>query len=391
MEKGAAREGLDVWQLARKYETAWLEDMARLNIESPEVISRATEHIPEMIALIERLVEAGCAYVTPNAVYFDTSKFPRYADFARLDLGQQQAGAGGRAQIQPEKRNQHDFVLWFTNKPRHLMQWDSPWGRGYPGWHIECSAMSIKYLGETFDIHCGGVDHINVHHTNEIAQSECATGKPFVRYWLHGEFLVMRTEPKTGAEDDGDEDGENAGGVEKMSKSSENFLTLQRLTERGFDPMAYRYLCLQAHYRSELVFSWENVEGAQNGLRRIYATRPDKDPLADEARFADAREEALAAINDDLGTPQLLAVLNRHQSHRLWIEFDSILGLDIAGHAKRADEALPAEVQALIDERNAARRNKEWARSDAIRNQLIEMGYDVGDSPQGTTVKRRLI
>jgi cysteinyl-tRNA synthetase len=381
MEAGARREGLDVWELARKYENAWLADMAKLNIERPEVICRATEHVADMIALIERILANGYGYITPDAVYFDTSKFPRYAEFARLDLGGLQAGAGGRAQQQEAKRHPNDFVLWFTNRPRHIMQWDSPWGRGYPGWHIECSAMSMKYLGETFDIHCGGVDHIPVHHTNEVAQSECATGKRFARYWLHGEFLNIVKPSDDGA----------GGAVEKMSKSLDNFLTLQVLSDRGFDPLAYRYLCLQAHYRSELRFSFETLEAAQTGLRRVYSMRTDEDPLADDGRYAEARAEAKAALDDDLNMPQLVGLLNRWGSRRLWLEFDAVLGLDIERRSRPVVQEIPAEVQAIVAERDAARKQKDWARSDALRNRLIEMGYEVADSPKGTAVKKRLL
>lgn len=372
MEVGAEREGLTVWEIARKYEGFWLADMALLNIEHPEVICRATEHVPEMIALIERILEHGCGYITPGAIYFDTSRFPNYAQLiGELGLSGNKAGGGGRVQLLGEKRHPNDFVLWFLNKPRHLMQWDSPWGRGYPGWHIECSAMSMKYLGETFDIHCGGVDHITVHHTNEIAQSECATGKKFVRYWLHGEFLLTEQE--------------------KMSKSADNFLTLKVVREKGYSPLAYRYLLMQAHYRSELKFSWETLEAARNGLRKVYGVRPENDPLADESKYAAARSEALDALNDDLNMPQLVGTLNRWNSYRLWTEFDAVLGLDISAHALRAEEALPADVQALVEERNEARKSREWARSDEIRIRLQEMGYEVGDSPQGTTVKKHIV
>lgn len=379
MEKGARREGLDVWQLARKYEEAWLKDMALLQIERPEVISRATEHVPDMIGLVQRLLDASYAYVTPGAVYFDTSRFASYADLARLDLRGQQAGAGGRVQLLGEKRHANDFALWFLNKPRHLMQWDSPWGPGYPGWHVECSAMSMRYLGDTIDIHCGGVDHIPVHHTNEIAQSEAATGKPFARFWLHGEFLIVTS--TSGSEAD----------FEKMSKSADNFLTLARVAERGIDPIAYRFFCFQAHYRSELKFSWENLEAAQQGLRRVYSTRPDADPLTDASAFADARAEAKAALDDDLNVPQLVGLLNRYGSYRLWTEFDAVLGIEFAARTQRSEEALPAEVQALISERNAARKAREWARSDELRASLVALGYEVGDGPTGTTVKRRAL
>jgi len=369
MEKGARREGLDVWQLARKYEAAWLRDMALLNIERPEVICRATEHIPDMIALVQKLLDKGLAYITPDAVYFDTSKFPNYSRLARLDLHGLQAGAGGRVSQQNTKRHPNDFALWFMNRPRHIMQWDSPWGRGYPGWHIECSAMSMKYLGPTFDIHCGGVDHIPVHHTNEIAQSEGATGQPFVRYWLHCEWLLI--------------------GTEKMSKSAENFLTLQTLAERGYDPLSYRYLCLQAHYRSELRFAWQALDAAQQGLRRVYSLRPEPDPLADDAAYRDAREEALEALNNDLNVPRLVGLLNRYGSHRLWLEFDQVLGLRIAERSQHEEEELPKEVQQLVAQRNEARQARNWAESDRIRGILNEMGYEVGDSPTGTTVRKR--
>lgn len=369
IEKGARREGLDVWALARKYEEAWLQDMARLNIERPEVICRATEHIPEMIELVQKLLDRGYAYLADDAVYYDTSKFSDYAKLARLDLRGLQAGAGGRVTLQGAKRHPNDFALWFMNRPRHIMQWDSPWGRGYPGWHIECSAMSMKYLGATFDIHCGGVDHIPVHHTNEIAQSEGATGQPFVRYWLHGEWLLI--------------------GSEKMSKSTENFITLQTLVDRGYDPLAYRYLCLQAHYRSELRFTWEALDAAQLGLRRLYGLRRAEDPLDSESAYTEARAEVLEALNNDLNVPQVVGLLNRFGSYRLLQEFDSVLGLDIEPRSRVAEEALPPDVQRLVDERNAARKARNWAESDRIRNQLIEMGYEVGDGPSGTTVRRR--
>jgi cysteinyl-tRNA synthetase len=381
MEKGASREGLSVWEIARKYERAFFEDASKLNIQTPEVVCRATEHVDDMIALIQKLVDKGCAYVTPGALYFDTSVFPTYTALARLDLGGLLAGAGGRVELLGEKRHPNDFALWFLNKPRHIMQWDSPWGRGYPGWHIECSAMSMKYLGESFDIHCGGVDHIPVHHTNEIAQSECASGRPFVRYWLHNEFLIIAK-----SRDEADSEG-----FEKMAKSGENFLTLNRLIEHGYDPLALRYLCLQAHYRSELRFSWETLDGAQNGLRRLYGARPANDPLADDGRFAAARAEALELLNDDLNTPQLLAALHRHNSYRLWTEFDDVLGLDIARRSRPVEEPVPPDVEAVVDERNDARGRRDFARSDALRDRLIGMGWDVADTPQGTTVKRRLL
>src|SRR5579871_2805529 len=372
MQVAAEREKKSPWEIARFYEDAVVNDFKRLNIVLPEIMPRATEHVVEMIELIERLEANGYTYVTSEGVYFDTSKFPDYGKLARLNLANQQTS---RSEVVADetKKNPSDFVLWFLNKPTHIMQWESPWGPGYPGWHIECSAMSMKYLGETFDIHCGGVDHIPVHHTNEIAQSECATHHPFVRYWLHGEFLLMNKE--------------------KLSKSKGGSIsTLQSLIDAGYDPLAYRYLCLQAHYRSELNFSTEALDAATAGLRKVYALCPDSDPLKeDEVGFAAAHQRVLDTINDDLALPQAVGLLNAYGSYRLWTAFDSILGLDIAQRSCRAEEELPAEIQALIAARNAARQSKDWAQSDALRHQLIERGYEVGDGPQGTTVKKRAL
>ncbi|OLD41681.1 MAG: hypothetical protein AUI83_20525 [Armatimonadetes bacterium 13_1_40CM_3_65_7] len=247
--------------------------------------------------------------------------------------------------------------------------------------------MSMKYLGDTLDIHCGGIDHVPVHHTNEIAQSEAATGHKFVRYWLHNAFLIFADNKS----DNGSDDGQEVGAAVKMSKSGDNFITLQRILDRGFDPMAYRYLCLQAHYRSELKFNWDTLEAAQSGLRKVYGVRAEKDPLSDDTRFSDARAEALEYLNDDLNTPQLVGILNRHSSYRLWTEFDAVLGLGIAARAKEINEDIPPDVQSLVDKRNAARQAKEWAQSDEIRTELIRLGWEVGDGPTGTTVKRRAL
>lgn len=380
MQKASQREQKSPWEIARFYEEAAIRDFKRLNIEIPEIMPRATEHIVEMIALIQQLEANGYTYQTTEGVYFDTAKFPDYGKFARLQLTNQQTT---RSEVIEDetKRNPSDFMLWFLNKPNHVMQWESPWGPGYPGWHIECSAMSMKYLGETFDIHCGGVDHIPVHHTNEIAQSECATHQIFARYWLHGEFLLMRKEQ--------DDTAENGNKFEKMSKSK-GFNTLQSLSDAGYDPIAYRYFCLQAHYRSELKFSEEALQAAAAGLRRLYLLCPDDDPLKDdETAYQAARARVLEAFNDDLSVPQAVGLLNAHGSYRLWIEFDRILGLDIAERSCPKEEALPAEALALIEARNAARKAKNWSESDNLRNQLIGMGFEVGDGPQGTTVKKR--
>jgi cysteinyl-tRNA synthetase len=379
MEVAAKRENKSPWELARFYEEAAIADFKRLNIEIPEIMPRATEHVEAMIELIQRLEANGYTYRTTEAVYFDTSKFPEYGRLARLNLDQQQTN---RAEVVADetKKNQSDFVLWFLNKPTHIMQWTSPWGDGYPGWHIECSAMSMKYLGETLDIHCGGIDHIPVHHTNEIAQSECATHRQFARFWVHGEFLLMGGGKMSKSE------------LVKIEADERPPSTIQELIDRGFDPLAYRYLCLQAHYRSELNFTVEALEAATSGLRKVYGLCPENDPLRDDvAAYAAARERVLAAINDDLGLPHAVGLLNSHGSHKLWVEFDAILGLDIAKRSCREDEPLPEEIVKLVEARNAARKSKNWPESDAIRNQLVARGYDVGDSPEGTTIKKRAL
>ena len=380
MQLAAEREKKSPWDIALFYEEAAINDFKALNIQIPEDMPRATDHVVEMIELIQRLEKKGYIYVTSEGVYFDTSRYPDYGKLARLNLSEQRQGAREEVVADETKHNPSDFVLWFLNKPTHIMKWESPWGPGYPGWHIECSAMSMKYLGESFDIHCGGVDHIPVHHTNEIAQSECATGHTFANYWLHGEFLL--TKPDTDSE----------GAFGKESKSKGEFNTLQSLRDKGFDPLAYRYLCMQAHYRSELKFSTDILEAATSGLRKVYALRPENDPLADdEAAFQAARSRVSDAINDDLALPLAVGYLNSYGSLRLWLEFDPVLGLDIKSRSSQSEASVPNDVQFLIDARNQARKAKDWAASDSLRNQLIELSYEVGDGPQGTTVKKRTL
>jgi cysteinyl-tRNA synthetase len=249
MERSAREMKRSVWEIAEFFTERFFEDVGKLNIVEPNVVCRATDHITQMIELIEQLERGGYTYVAGGNVYFDIARFPEYGKLALLDLDELRAGA--RIEVDQNKRNPHDFVLWFTNSKfeHQSMMWDSPWGRGYPGWHIECSAMSLHYLGDQFDIHCGGIDHISVHHTNEIAQTEAATGKPWVKYWVHGEFLVMD--------------------AAKMSKSSGGFLTLSRLQEQGYDPLDYRYFCLGGHYRTQLQFSFESLQASQNARRKL--------------------------------------------------------------------------------------------------------------------------
>ncbi len=384
MEKGAREQNLSVWEIARKYEDAFMEDLVRLGVTRPDILPRATDHVPEMITLNERLERNGYTYTTPEGLYFDTAKDPDYGKLANLNRSEQRSGQRGDLVIDSAKRNPADFILWFSNKPNHIMKWDSPWGTGYPGWHIECSAMSMKYLGETFDIHCGGNDHIPVHHTNEIAQSECATGHPFVRYWMHTAFLVL---PKG----------------EKVSKSG-NFMTVQSLIDSGYDPLAYRYLCLQAHYRSEMMLAWEwdkekpgigraeSLDAAQVALTRLYEkiARTTDEPLKADVAYQSAYDEVLSALNDDLNVPKALATLNTFASPRLWKAFDSVLGLNIEARAVAPqEETAPESVLVLLEARQSARRAKEFARSDSLRDEIAALGWEVADTPHGPTLKRK--
>ncbi|MFP4383012.1 MAG: cysteine--tRNA ligase [Spirochaetia bacterium] len=377
--KASRERNMSVWDIASHYTDAFFKDAAKLNITPPDLAPRATEHIEDMIGLIRRLEENGYTYVSGGNVYFDISKFPNYGKMALID--RQERVAGARIQIDEEKKNPNDFVLWFTrSKFEHqAMMWDSPWGRGYPGWHIECSAMSMKYLGEQFDIHCGGVDHIPVHHTNEIAQSEGATGKQWVRYWMHIEFLLK--------------------GAEKMSKSKGNFHTVTRLQENGYDPLDYRYFCLQAHYRSQLKYSEEALSGArkarQNLLEKIrsFSAAPSVTLDALSAPGKKYREDFVRALTSDLNTPQGLAVLwntvkaddiPAEEKKALILDFDSVFGLDLRNCSDNVPAQISQEDEKLIRERESARTSKDYQRADEIRDLLKERGIILKDGPEGT-------
>lgn len=384
MSIAANREKKSPYEIAAFYTDAFINDMKRLGNNVPNILPRATEHVQEMIALNLELERKGYTYKTPEGLYFDTSKVADYGKLARLRLDEQLQGAREDVNVDSDKRNPADFMLWFLNKPNHVMKWESPWGVGYPGWHIECSAMSMKYLGETLDIHCGGNDHIPVHNTNEIAQSECATGHVFARYWMHAAFLTL---------------GKSA----KMSKSKGGFLTVQTLLDSGYDPLAYRYLCLQAHYRSELELAWEwnddgktgraeSLDNAQIGLTRLYerVARTEDEPLQSDAAFNEARADVLTYLNDDLNVPRAVAALHTHGSPRLWRAFDSVLALDMENRAKkREEEPVPAEITDLLNARQEARRVRDFARADALRQEINAQGWEIADTPQGPTAKRR--
>jgi len=386
MELAARREGRTIWQIAAFYTEAFQRDIAKLNILPPDIWCRATEHIQDQIDLIRRLEEKGYTYITDDGVYFDTSKFERYTELARLDLEGLMEGA--RIEANPNRRNKSDFALWKFSPPdsKRQMEWDSPWGRGFPGWHIECSAMAIKYLGETIDIHCGGIDHIPVHHTNEIAQAEAATGKQFVRYWLHGEFLQLDRA--------------------KMAKSAGTFLTLNELEKRGYEPMDYRYFCLMAHYRSPLTFTWEAMDSARAGYAHL-AERIGG--LADEAagnepadaseRQEEHRQAFRQAICDDLNMPNAIAALwaalrdeSLSAGCRLALarDFDAVLGLRIDELARSSNQ-VPDKVHQLLAQREQARREKNWAEADRLREAILAEGFAVKDTPEGpklTPVRR---
>lgn len=382
MLKGAKREGKTVWEIAKFYEDAFMKDMEKLNILMPDIKCKATDHIQEMIELIKRLEDKGMTYVANGNVYYDIMKFPHYGVLAKLNMEDLQAGA--RIEIDENKRNPHDFVLWFTKSKfeNQEMKWPSPWNIGYPGWHIECSAMSMKYLGEHFDIHCGGIDHIPVHHTNEIAQAEGATGHKWVNFWMHGEFLIM---------DKG-----------KMSKSSGEILTLSYVQAKGYDPIDYRYLCLNTHYRTPLTFSFESLDAARSafqGLKnKIIEFRKSNDKKDDANTILIEKYEAdfKDAINDDLNMPRALAVLwsvikdkdlkNSEKLH-LAFEFDKVFGLDLVNVVERTFD-VPEDIQKIVDQRAEARKHKDFKRSDELRELLKEKGYSVDDSKDGMKIKK---
>jgi len=376
MIQSAREKGMSVWDIAEFFTQAFMKDAALLNIQTPHVVCRATDHIEDMIALIQKLEAKGLTYEAGGNVYFDTGKFPDYGKMAGLQEVELLSGA--RVVIDEAKKDPRDFVLWFTKGKfeNQAMTWESPWGKGYPGWHLECSAMSMKYLGEQFDIHAGGVDHIHVHHTNEIAQSEGATGKPWVKYWVHGEFLLMDKA--------------------KMSKSSGSFLTLQALMDLGFDPMDYRFFCLGGHYRSQLSFSMEAMEGAKKGRKNLTQKvlgmkreGPALEPSQGSSLWG-FYKDFQKAISRDLNTPMALAQLwnlvkSPHSGQeKLFIlyKMDQILGLGLESMEEVSLE-VPEKVVLLAQKRVQAREEKNWEKADELRKELEELGWQVKDTPQG--------
>jgi cysteinyl-tRNA synthetase len=373
MEKGARRTGKTAWEIAELYTGAFLEDMRALNIEDPTILCRATDHIREQIEFIADIERNGYTYRTSDGIYFDTSKQLDYGYLARLDKAGLEAGK--RVDV-GEKRHATDFALWKFSPPgeKRQMEWESPWGKGFPGWHIECSAMAQKYLGDFFDIHCGGEDHIPVHHTNEIAQTEARVGTRLANFWMHGYFLLANDA--------------------KMAKAAGEFLRLKSLTDRGYDPLAYRYLCLTAHYRSQLNFTFDALDAAATALERL---RNGFHALP-HGGGADPRyvERFTAEINDDLNLPRALALawevlrgeLPPAARRATLAAFDRVFGLGLEAWQPK-QETIPEVVRALAAARAAARAAKQWAEADRLRVELHAAGWEMEDRPDGYALKRR--
>ncbi len=392
MEKGALKHGKNVWDVAEYFTDHFYSSMDALGVLRPTIVCKATDHIPEQIALIETLVEKGFAYDTAEAVYFDIAKFPAYGSlFGGQNLDDKKIAVREEVQTGSFKKNPADFALWFKRVghfAQHTMHWPSPWGDGFPGWHIECSAMSMKYLGETFDIHTGGIDHISVHHPNEIAQSEAATGVPFARYWIHHNFLTV--------------DGK------KMSKSLGNYYTIEQVMERGYDPMTLRFLYMGAHYRQQLNFTWEALTAAQEGLAhmrllvvKVLAGVAEGDGANDE-KIEESQKEFFAALCDDFNTPRAVGILfsflkeaakdpaqYSSEAMRGYITAcDAILGVGLEGGIAKSVEVIPEDIQALVIERDVMRARKEWLEADRLRAHLESRGYTVEDTVHGTLAKK---
>jgi cysteinyl-tRNA synthetase len=388
LEKGAKKQGKTVWEVAKYFTDHFYKTMDQLNVLRPNVICLATEHIPEQIKLVSTLIDKGFAYDTPEAVYFDVTKFSAYEGlFGRQKMEERKTAVRDTVQEGEFKLHPADFALWFKRVGRfadHAMHWESPWGDGFPGWHIECSAMSMKYLGETFDIHTGGIDHIPVHHPNEIAQSEAATGKQFVKYWVHYNFLRV--------------DGK------KMSKSLGNFYTIEDVVAKGIDPLALRYLYLTSQYRSELNFTWESLTAAGNSLnelkKHIRAFKTNSRSTLSEEKLGKVdtyRAKFDEALANDINTPQALAVvwevvksnIPSSDKYDLLLDFDQVLGLDLQNIQSPQAEKIPDEIQVLVAKREQLRKDKKFAESDVVRDQIASLGYIVEDTSEGVNVQKK--
>ena len=381
MEKAAKKENKSPYEIAEFYTKAFFKDMEKLHIERPEIIAKATEHIPDMLEFAKEIVKNGYGYETSTAIYFDVSKLDKYPVLSNRNIEEQIAGA--RVDVDPEKRNPYDFAIWIKAPKNHIMKWDSPWGLSYPGWHLECSAMSRKYLGEEFDIHTGGVDHIPTHHENEIAQSKGAFGKIPAKIWMHVEFLQID------------------GG--KMSKSLGNVYTISQLEEKGIEALAYKLFCYTAHYRTKLNFTFEGAAASQkalNRLREAFVKHNNGNDNVDDELIQKYKNKFLDAINDDLNMPLAMSTvwelarndLKSRKISDLLLDFDRVLGLDLKNSEKYLEEQnkveLPDEIADLLEKRKKAREEKNWQLSDEIRDVLKEKGYIVKDTKEGMTVEK---
>jgi cysteinyl-tRNA synthetase len=372
MEKGSKKEGVSVWEIAKKYEDEFLNNLDELNIKRPWKLPRATDHIAEQINLIQKIEANGYTYKTSDGIYFDTSKMVDYGKMANLNLEKIKEGA--RVEVNEEKKHPTDFALWkFSPKDvKRQMEWESPWGVGFPGWHIECTAMSTKYLGEKFDIHTGGEDHIPVHHTNEMAQAEGAFGHDLVRYWIHNAFITFKGN--------------------KISKSSGGLWTIADLKEMGFEPLAFRYMVLSSHYRKGMEFSIESLKSAQTALAKLrkYRVEDGKDYEVNQA----FREEFISKISDDLAMPEALAVVWKLMKSDLIVEekwatlldMDKVLGLRLGETV--VEEKIPEEIVQLAQQRQQARENKDWAESDRLRELIKSQGYLVEDLANSCKIRK---
>jgi len=377
MVKAAKEEKKTPLEIAEVYTEKFFGDFDALNINRPEIICKATEHIKEMEEFVQKLLDNGYAYQTSTAIYFDVSKLGEYGILSGIDLRNQKAGA--RVEIDEEKRNPYDFALWIKAPENHIMKWESMWGLCYPGWHIECSTMSNKYLGEEFDIHTGGIDLVPTHHENEIAQSKGCTGKVPARFWMHCEFLLID------------------GG--KMSKSLGNAYLVKDIVDKGYEALAFKMMCFTSHYRNKLNFTWDAIESSQNALNRLregYKKHSEGSAKVEENAIQEYKTKFQKAINDDLNIPVAMSVVwdvvkNPNKSKQLadlLLDFDKVLGVDIQKETETKTLEVPEEIKELIEKRKQARANKDWTLSDKIRDELKEKGYAVKDTKDGMTVER---
>ncbi len=376
MAVAAKKQNKTPWEIAEYYSKIFFEDLQKLNIGRPEIIAKATEHIDDMIKYVQNLESHGFSYETSDGIYFDIAKFPNYGCLSRANLDDQLAGA--RVEVNDEKRHPADFALWKKADPLHIMQWQSPWGMGYPGWHIECSAMSQKYLGKTFDIHSGGVDHIPIHHENEIAQNEAITGEKSVNYWIHGEFMLV---------DNG-----------KMSKSLGNTYTIAQLEEKGYSPLDFRFFCLNTHYRKKLNFTFDGLDAAKVSRERLMqalALHKASSAPTNPDTIAKYKQDFHAAIEDDINIPLALGLLftaikepKSKDIYELALYFDKALGLSLDKLPAPKEETIdvPEEVMALVEKRKQAKKDRDFALADQIRAEITALGYNVLDTREGVKV-----